>query len=281
MTSIKYSSPVPFHKAMPGSKSIPIWKRVDDDDELDKRRKKKPKSNFAGYRGVDEEGFIPNSKRENNITNDYDMSRGDPWYAMLDRQARAMQQQTGNSYEKCFTAAYTDPKNIAIKDSMNYEHLAKNYDAQFGTKLSMAPLAKDSPVEVHKIIDKLARERSDATGQTYAKCYTDIYCSPENIALRNGTVSKAAADPIGPAHSEMADLVAAYMATHPKATREMAFTAIYTDAGNRALKDRFDDEAAMRAHGVPPFASYSAPGHAGEASNVGRSGAKPRGWQGG
>jgi hypothetical protein len=162
----------------------------------------------------------------------------------------------------------------------------------------------------HARLHSLAIDHQRArAGMSYESAYAYLYGKPENLygkpeneALRNavkaehmratmsglggGELGKAAApadppDPIGSAHDEMADLVAAYMATHPKATREMAFTAVYTDVGNRGLKDQFDSEAAMRAHGVPPFAPYSAPGHAGEARNVGRSGKKPPNYAGG
>ena len=60
---------------------------------FEKAKPRKPKSTrFAGYAGVDEEGFIPNSKGM--TMTDYDTSRG-PWHAMIDKQALGIQAQTG------------------------------------------------------------------------------------------------------------------------------------------------------------------------------------------
>jgi hypothetical protein len=136
---IHYSEPVEFHKAMPGATSVVIMKRTE------KPRKPKSKSRFAGYAGVDEEGFIPNSKRETTMV-DYgnDISRG-PYHLMLDRQARARQAITGESYAKAFTECYCDPANVAIKEGAQLDHLSKAHDAMHGTKLSMIPAAKAAP----------------------------------------------------------------------------------------------------------------------------------------
>jgi hypothetical protein len=91
---IKYAEPVPFHKAMPGARKLVIWKRIDDGSTASTVKHaasvaRQPKN-------------IPNvAKRENNMTYDYDTSRG-PWHAMLDRMARARQAITGESYAKAF-----------------------------------------------------------------------------------------------------------------------------------------------------------------------------------
>ena len=47
---------------------------------------------------------------------DYDTSRG-PYYAMIDRQALARQQQTGETYQKAFTECYCDPRNAVMVPS--------------------------------------------------------------------------------------------------------------------------------------------------------------------
>jgi hypothetical protein len=287
---IHHSEPVEFHKALPGAKSVVIWKRDDTPAA-------KPKN-------------IPNAKRETTMV-DYsnDISRG-PFYSMIDRQARARQAITGESYEKAFTECYTAPENIAIRDNLQYEHIAKSHDVTYGTGLSSIPVQKSAPYDplqksaelaeircpAHARLHSLAIDHQRAhPGQSYASAYAYLYNN--NTSLRDavkaehlsatmsrhaeGAVDKAAApmdapDPLGSAHDEMEDLVAAYMATHPKATREQAFTAVYIDAANAPLKARFDAEAAAF--------SYSARGHSSplqHAPNIGRSGAKPRGYAGG
>jgi hypothetical protein len=84
MTIIKYSEPVPFHKAMPGAKSVVIMKR--DDDEFTpavattaKPINRKPKVRRDGRNVAidDEDVVIPAAKRGNTMTDyDYDTSRG-------------------------------------------------------------------------------------------------------------------------------------------------------------------------------------------------------------
>jgi hypothetical protein len=126
-------------------------------------------------------------------------------------------------------------------------------------------------------LEAQARSRAAETGETFAKAYSEIYCSPENVELRKGAPPDPP-DPVGPAEGALNDLVASYMAAHPKATREMAFTAIYVDAANAPLKRRYDAEVAAK-----PFPPYTSPGHTGvnAASNVGTSGRKPVGYAGG
>jgi hypothetical protein len=212
---------------------------------------KKPtklKSRFAGYAGVDEEGYVPNLKRE--TTSDID--RG-PFYKMLDRQALARQQQTGESYAAAFTKVYEDPSNRSIRDAATSEHLAQGHDAMFGYQLSGTHVAKAAPPDAkqdfvsraiedrgpaHQKLHETALEHSRAHGLTYQQSYTRLFTSPENVALRAG---------------------------------------IAAEAGVRTLTM----EEVMALAPSKPFPAYSAPGHAGEASNVGRSGAKPRGWAGG
>jgi hypothetical protein len=240
----------------------------------------------------DEDVIIPAAKRGNNMTDyDTDISRG-PYYSMIDRQARARQQQTGESYAKAFTECYTAPENIAIRDMAQYEHLAKAHDSAHGTKLSSIP-TQSSPADVHKIVDKLALERQSRTGETYAKAYTEIYCNPENVALRKAAPMDAVQDDVdpskrgdnpGPAHAELHRLVGDRMKSDPTLSYERAFVAEYLHPNNRRLKDRVDQESVLHAQRLSPapaFPAYTAPGHSGEASNVGRSGAKPRGYAGG
>ena len=122
---VKYSEPVEFHKALPGAKSIVIWKRVDDDGVPEAGLAKpknptKPKSRLARNVAVDDEiGEPVEAKKGITMTDyDYDTSRG-PWHAMLDRMARGRQAITGESYAKAFTETYCDPKNAAIRDGSN------------------------------------------------------------------------------------------------------------------------------------------------------------------
>jgi hypothetical protein len=250
---VKYSTPVPFHKAMPGSKSVVIMKRIDDDGDgftPAKPRKPKPKSRFAGYAGVDEDGFIPNLKRENNMTNEID--RG-PFAKMLDRQALALQAQIGGSYEQAYVKVYTDPSNRTIVDNARLNHLEKSHDAMFGTKLSPIPVQKAAPPDpkqdfvqravedrgpAHTRLHEMALEHSRAHGLSYQQSYTRLFTSPENVALRAG---------------------------------------IAAEAGIRTLS--LDEARALAPS--KPFPAYSAPGHRGDPSNEGRSGAKPSGYGGG
>jgi hypothetical protein len=152
--------------------------------------------------------------KANSMTNyNYDTSQ-DPFHAMLDRQARARQAITGESYAKAFTEVYMAPENIAIKAAAQYEQLAKSHDSLYGTQFSTNPVAKaeqEAPAEIHKIIGKLAIERSNRTGETYAKTYTEIYCDHKYVAARNDVaepLQKAAemAEHLGPAHAKMHSL---------------------------------------------------------------------------
>jgi hypothetical protein len=215
-----------------------------------KPRKPKPNSRFVDYEGVDEEGFIPNLKRENNMTNyNYDTSR-DPYHAILDKMARAHQAITGDSYAKSYTAVYTDPKNSAIRDASKNHDLAKAFDGVYGT--AHAPTTKAAPQDpkqdfveravesrgpAHAKLHEMAIEHSRAHGLSYQQSYTRLFTSPENVALRAG---------------------------------------IAAEAGIRTLT--LDEARALAP--APAFPAYSSPGQHG-ASNVGRSGTKPPGYAGG
>jgi hypothetical protein len=138
--------------------------------------------------------------------------RVDPFAKMLDRQALAYQAQFGGSYEQAYTKIYCDPSNRSIVDAATSEHLARGHDAYDGGQRSMSNMAAD----IHKRVDELtlekqARDRAEITGETYAKAYTEIYCSPANIALRKAAPMDAVQDDIdpsrrgdnpGPAHAE-------------------------------------------------------------------------------
>jgi hypothetical protein len=90
---IKYSEPVPFHKAMPGSKSVVIMKRYDDgipEGFTPPKRKKMPKVRNARNEPIDDEVGKPAEKGNNMTDYDYDVSRG-PYHAILDKMARAHQ----------------------------------------------------------------------------------------------------------------------------------------------------------------------------------------------
>jgi hypothetical protein len=215
-----------------------------------KPRKPKPKSNFAGYEGVDEEGFIPNSKGM--TMTDYDTSRG-PWHAMIDKQALAIQAQTGWSYEKSFTAAFTDPKNSEIVAAYKYDDLAKAYDAYDGGQRYPSNMAAN----IHKRVDELtlekqARDRAEVTGETFAQAYTAIYCSPANIALRKAAPADPPQDSPGPAHDALNELIMARMKADPELSYQRAFTNEYTHPANRSLKQRVDAESVIHAQRLQP-----------------------------
>jgi hypothetical protein len=145
----------------------------------------------------------------------------------------------------------------------------------------------------------MARARQAITGETYAKAFTETYCDPANVAIKDasknhdlakafnatfGPVQKAAPpDPPqddvspGPAHDELNRLVTARMKNDPKLSYQRAFTAEYLHENNRSLKQRVDSESvihAQRLSPAPAFPRYTSPGHTGvnAASNVGREG---------
>jgi hypothetical protein len=153
----------------------------------------------------------------------------------------------------------------------------------------------------HAILDKMARARQAITGETYAKAFTETYCDPANVAIRDassdydlakscnatfGPVQVAKAAPPDPrqdyadrgqAHSALNELVMARMKADPKLSYERAFTNEYTHPDNRDLKSRVDAESILHAQArspAPSFPRYTSPGHRGvnAASNVGREG---------
>jgi hypothetical protein len=233
------------------------------------------------------------AKKGNNMT-DYDTARG-PWHAMINKQALAIQAQVGCSYEQAFTKAYTDPRNSEIVAAYKADDLAKAYDALDGGQRSMSNVSAD----IHKRVDDLtlekqARDRAERTGETYAAAYTAIYCSPENIAIRKAAPMDAVQDDVdpskrgdnpGPAHAELHRLVGDRMKSDPSLSYERAFTAEYLHPNNRRLKDRVDQESVLHAQRLSPAPAFPAYGHPGDRTytnpNVGRSGAKPRGYAGG
>jgi hypothetical protein len=206
---IHYSEPVEFHKALPGAKSIVIWKRVDDDGytpavatTAKPKNPTKPKSRLARNVAIDDEiGEPSEAKKGITMTDyDYDTSRG-PWHAMIDRQALARQAQTGETYQKAYTECYCDPRNASIVNELKYEHLAKSHDVMFGTQLSSIPVAKAAPAydplrkaaelaehlgPAHAKLHSLAVDHQRAHGgMSYQQAYSHLYAKPENVGLRN------------------------------------------------------------------------------------------------
>jgi hypothetical protein len=215
----------------------------------------------------------------------------DPFAKMLDRQALAYQAQFGGSYEQAYTKIYCDPSNRSIVDAATSEHLAKAYDAMDGGQRSAA----NSGADVKKALDDLtmeaqARSRAEITGETFAKADSEIYCSPENIALRKAAPPDPPQDDVspGPAHDRLGDLVITRMRNEPNLSHAQAFTREYTHPANRSLKERYDQESAVHARrlaAAKPFPSYGNPGDVAGGGRVGhtvgRSGAKPPGYAGG
>jgi hypothetical protein len=176
------------------------------------------------------------------------------------------------------------------------------------------PLAKAAEAAEHlgpahaKLHSMAVDHQRAHSGMSYEGAYAYLYSKPENVSLRNavkaehmrstmsahggGELGKAAPMdeieddvPPGSANQEIHQLVVTHMKANPALSYERAFTHVYLAPANRSLKSRYDQEsdAHMRrlSPQVRPFPAYTSPGHEGEASNVGRSGAKPRGWAGG
>jgi hypothetical protein len=245
-----------------------------------------------------------------------------PYMAMLNRQARARQAVTGESFEKAFTECYIAPENASIRDNATYEHLAMGEDAICGSRLSPLsvqkaapsydPLAKAAELAEHlgpnhaKLHSMAIDHQRAHDGMSYQSAYAYLYGKPENVGLRNavkaeqlkatmsgyadqGLGKAAPADPAqddvtpGSARAELHALTAARMRRDPSLSYERAFTQEYLHEDNRKLKQRVDAESISHAqHLAPakPFPAYTAPGQNGP-SNLGRSGAKPRGYAGG
>jgi hypothetical protein len=145
-------------------------------------------------------------------------------------------------------------------------------------------------------------------GMSYQSAYGYLYAKPENVSLRNaikaehmsatmsahgdGEVGKAAApadppqDDVDPASAEheLHRLTITRMKSTPGMSYQRAFTHEYLAPENRSLKARVTSEGILRMQAMAPakpFPKYTAPGHEGEASNVGYSGKKPRNYVGG
>jgi hypothetical protein len=291
---IKYSEPVPFHKHMPGSISIPIWKRYDDGiPDGFKPGKHKPKVRNARNEPIDDEIGKP-AEKGNNMTNyDYDTSRG-PWHAMIDKQALAIQAQTGCSYAQAFTKAYPDPKNAAIVEQYKYDDLAKAYDAIDGGQRSMSNMSADICKRVDEFtLEKQARDRAEITGETYAAAYTAIYTAPENIALRKAALPKDPPQDFvsrGAAHQQLHEMALEHSAQHGLSYQQ-SYTRLFTSPENVALRAGIAAEAGIRTLTLDearalapakPFPAYGNPGDRTYASpNVGREGPRPKGYAGG
>jgi hypothetical protein len=199
----KYSEPVPFHKAM-GTHKLVIMKRIDDDGVPQVRLAKpktptKAKVRLAGNVAIDDEiGEVAEAKKGIAMT-DYDVSRG-PYHAILDKMALARQAQTGESYAKAYTEIYTDPKNAALHDGVQYDELARAFDSSHGTAKSLIPVAKEAPYDplrkaadhaghlgpAHARLHSMAVDHQRAhSGMSYQQAYSHLYSRPENEPLRN------------------------------------------------------------------------------------------------
>jgi hypothetical protein len=190
---------------MPGAKSVVIWKRDDGFTPAVSRiaRPKnptKPKSRLARNVPIDDEIGKPDEARKgNNMTNEID--RG-PFYKMLDRQALARQSQTGESYERAFTAVYTDPANVAIRDGALYDHLAKQHDAIYGTAKSLIPAQRAAPADevqdyvspgpAHDELDKLVITRMKSDPKlSYQQSFTREYLDQANRSWKDRVDSES------------------------------------------------------------------------------------------
>jgi hypothetical protein len=174
---------------MPGATSVVIMKR---DEPPAGEKPKNPKRMNRLARNVpidDEDGFIPNSKGM--TMTDYDTSRG-PWHAMLDRMARARQQQTGESYQKAFTECYCDPRNTEIVNGSKYDDLAKAFDSVHGTAHSLVkaappdpPQDEVSPGPAHDEFNDLVAAHMKANPTlSREQSFTRIYTHPDHRSLK-------------------------------------------------------------------------------------------------
>jgi hypothetical protein len=292
---IKYSEPVPFHKAMPGSISIPIMKRYDDgipEGFTPPKRKKIPKVRNARNEPIDDEVGKPAEKGITMSDYDYDNSRG-PWHAMIDKRALAIQAQIGCSYAQAFTKAYTDPKNAAIVEQYKYDDLAKAYDALDGGQRSASNTGADIRKRVDELtLEKQARDREEITGETFAAAYTAIYTAPENIALRKAAPADPQQDFVsrGAAHQQLHEMALEHSRTHGLSYAQ-SYTRLFTSPENVALRAGIAAEAGIRtltieeAQALEPAKEFPAYGDIGDTNykvpNMGTSGKKPRNYAGG
>jgi hypothetical protein len=251
---------------------------------------------------------------------DIDTSRG-PFHAMIEKQARARQAITGESFAKAFTECYIAPENASIRDRARYDHLAEQHDAMHGTKLSMIPAAKAASYDplrkaadmaellgpAHAKLHSMAVDHQRAhSGMSYQQAYSHLYSRPENEALRNAIkaehmratmaghdqgLGKAAApadavqddvDP-GSAEYELHSLVVTRMKNEPNLSYQQAFTHEYLAPANRSLKERVTSAGLLRMQAMAPAKPFPRYTSPGDnrPTNVGRSGAKPVGYAGG
>jgi hypothetical protein len=224
-----------------------------------------------------------------------------PFYKMLDRQALARQAQTGESYAAAFTKVYEDPANKTIRDRAQYDHLAKQHDAIYGTAKSLIPVAKEAPYDplqkaaemaeflgpAHARLHSMAVDHQRAhSGMSYQQAYSHLYSRTENAPLREKIKSEhmratmagqghglgkaappaALQDDVSPGstHDELNTLVVNRMKREPNLSYAQAFTREYLHQDNRPLKSRVDAESiihAQRLAPAPAFPAYTAPGH--------------------
>jgi hypothetical protein len=190
--TIHYSEPVEFHKAMPGAKSVLIWKR--DEPEIgrtDKPKNPKRVNRLARPAPIDDEIGEAAEAKKGMAMVDYDTSRG-PYHAMLDKMARARQAITGESYAKAFTETYCDPKNAAIRDGSKYDDLAKAFDAVHGTSKSLVKAAPPDPPQddvspgpAHDALNRLVTAHMKANpALSYQQAFTQQYLHQDNRPLK-------------------------------------------------------------------------------------------------
>jgi hypothetical protein len=220
-----------------------------------------------------------------------------PFYKMIDRQALARQQQTGESYAVAFTKCYEDPTNKVIVDNLKYEDQARSHDAIFGSRFSAIPAAKTAPYDplqksaeiaeqfgpAHAKLHSMAVDHQRAhSGMSYEQAYSHLYSRMENAPLRDaikaehmrasmaglgdGELGKAAApmdavqDYVSPgaATAELERLVVTRMKNNPKLSYQQSFTQEYLAPANRSLKDRYDQEGILRAQAREPAKPFPA-----------------------
>jgi hypothetical protein len=118
-----------------------------------------------------------------------------------------------------------------------------------------------------------------------ARRFKDLY---EDIAADLGgldQLSEGQRQLIRRAEHELHRLVVTRMKNSPGMSYARAFTHEYLAPENRSLKERVSSEGILRMQAMAPtkpFPAYTSPGHdERDVVNVGRSGAKPRGYAGG
>jgi hypothetical protein len=180
---VKYSEPVPFHKAMPGAESVVLWKRIPEVHVAKPKRPAKPQVRLAK----------PDEDDGETMTQ-VDISRGS-YHAILDKMAFARQAQTGESYAKAFTEVYSDPANVLLRDGAKYDDLAKSFDAIYGTSKSLVPAVKVAPPDAlqdyvspgpaHDELNELVAAHMKANPTlSREQSFTRIYTHPDHRPLK-------------------------------------------------------------------------------------------------